>query len=62
MDMDNINWGFGAIDMQELRTYEWVASPMPNHYNDIFADDIIFEDAKIIQPQTGVVNSAPTTV
>jgi len=57
-----INWGPGALNIQEVRTYEWVASPMPNHYADYFSDTSTLEDISIIQPQTGAVNNAPVSV
>lgn len=60
--MTDINWGFGALDVQEIRSYEWVASPMPNHYNDIYQDATEILNAAIIQPQTGAINLTPSVI
>jgi len=57
-----INWGPGALNIQEVRTYEWVASPMPYHCADYFADTSAIPNPIIIQPQTGVINSMPSNV
>jgi len=51
----------GALDIQEIRTYDWVATSTPYHFNDNITNtaDVELGAYSIIQPQTGVVTTHP---
>jgi len=57
-DQANINWSAGTAIVQSTETYEWVASPMPHRYRDMVPDTSALMTSQIIQPQTGLVNTA----
>lgn len=56
-ESDIIKWGPVALDCVTVKTYEWVSSPMPYHYNDIFDINATLTNPAGIQPQTGGLNA-----
>lgn len=57
-----IDQGPGNCNIQTYKTFEWVVSPMPYHFSDVITNPADIVAFSIIQPQTGVVNAAPTKV
>jgi len=58
----DVSPGFGSILVSFVRTYEWVAAPMPHHYDDLVGNYADVDTPAIIQPQTGAVNTTPVSV
>lgn len=57
----DIGFNGGSVDIQCVKRYSWVATPTPYHYNDFTGDNDAFTNGiEIIQPQTGILNTAPT--
>lgn len=50
-----IDFAGGALNVIVAKTYEWVASAMPYHYNDTVPSVATIANADIIFPQTGVI-------
>lgn len=59
---DEIDFGFCALDVQNVTTYEWEAPIAPWKYNDVIVSSADVQDIKIIQPQTGAVTTGPVSV
>jgi len=57
----DIGLSAGALDIQEVRSYEWVAPNAPNHFYDNFPNTVDVEVGayNIVQPQTGVITTDP---
>lgn len=57
----DINFTSGSVLLQTVKSYDWVACPMPYHWNDVVLDpDALAGGFPIIQPQTGAVQTAPS--
>jgi len=59
---DEIDFGFCALDVQNVTTYEWMAAPSPWKFNDVVTSSADVQAIKIIQPQTGAVTTGPVSV
>lgn len=59
---DEIDFGFCALDVQNVTTYDWECPPAPYKYNDVITSSADVQDIKIIQPQTGAVTTGPVSV
>lgn len=59
---DEIDFGFCALDVQNVTTYEWEACPSPWKFNDVVTSSADIQAIKIIQPQTGGVTTGPVSV
>lgn len=60
-DHTDIGFNGGSVDVQTVKRYSWVSSPTPFHYNDFTGSNDAFTNGiEIIQPQTGILNTAPT--
>jgi len=62
MDANQIDLSSFSIDLLCRKTFEWSASAQPYHFQDTVKNPADIAAFKIIQPQTGVVNAAPTQV
>lgn len=60
--VDDIDFGFVSLDVQNVTTYEWIQSATPWHFNDVVTNTADIVNIKIIQPQTGVVTTGPVVV
>jgi len=57
----DIGFSGGSCDIQCIKRYSWISTPTPYHYNDISGATTSFTNGyEIIQPQTGILNTAPT--
>jgi len=61
-DTDAIDFGFCALDVQVVTTYDWMSPTSIWKYNDVVTNSADIQDIKIIQPQTGGVTTAPVSV
>lgn len=61
-DTDAIDFGFCALDVQCVMTYEWMAAQSPWKFNDVVTNTADIQNIKIIQPQTGGVTTGPVSV
>lgn len=54
-----VNLGFGALNIQLIKRYHWVASPSPYHFSDIVPSANELGTITIVQPQTGGITTGP---
>nr|QXP07677.1 MAG: putative capsid protein [Arizlama virus] len=62
VDTDAIDFGFCALDVQIVTTYDWMVSTSAWKYNDVITNSADIQAIKIIQPQTGGVTTGPVSV
>lgn len=60
--INDIDFADGALDIQNVTSYEWAAAPTPFFYYDVIPNGNTVAAYDIIQPQTGVVNTSPLKV
>lgn len=57
-----IAFSAGAINMQLVKRYEWIAAAQPCKFSDVVTNGDAVTTVHIVQPQTGVINTTPTAV
>jgi len=62
VDTDAIDFGFSALDVQIVTTYDWMVATSAWKYNDVITNSADIQNIKIIQPQTGAVTTGPVDV
>lgn len=57
-----VQFGAGAMNLQLIKRYHWVAPSTPYHFSDVVPSTGEFGTVSIIQPQTGAITASPAVL
>lgn len=57
-----VQFGAGAMNLQLIKRYHWVALATPYHFSDVVPSTGEFGTVSIIQPQTGAITASPAVL
>lgn len=57
-----VQFGAGALNMQLVKRYHWVAPATPYHFSDVVPSTAEAGTVSIIQPQTGAITASPAVL